>query len=71
MASILVVAERAAHAGQFNTKKRNHMFCPKCGTSIGIDYQKLKVEDPTKTAFRISVSDHPCSEVSELFLPLS
>lgn len=23
---------------QFNTKTRDHMFCPKCGASIGIDF---------------------------------
>ncbi|KAF7546531.1 hypothetical protein G7Z17_g8376 [Cylindrodendrum hubeiense] len=23
---------------QFNTKTRDHMFCPKCGISIGIDF---------------------------------
>ncbi|KAH7160667.1 Mss4-like protein [Dactylonectria macrodidyma] len=28
---------------QFNTKTRDHMFCPKCGISIGIDFHQ---EDP-------------------------
>ncbi|KAH7149834.1 Mss4-like protein [Dactylonectria estremocensis] len=28
---------------QFNTKTRDHMFCPKCGASIGIDFWN---EDP-------------------------
>lgn len=23
---------------RFNTKTRDHMFCPRCGTSIGIDF---------------------------------
>ncbi|KAM0413963.1 hypothetical protein ACHAPD_007205 [Fusarium lateritium] len=30
----------------FNTKTRDHMFCPKCGASIGIDYEKKRPENP-------------------------
>ncbi|KAG5662201.1 hypothetical protein KAF25_004440 [Fusarium avenaceum] len=30
----------------FNTKTRDHMFCPKCGASIGIDFEKAKPNDP-------------------------
>ncbi|KAH7040137.1 Mss4-like protein [Microdochium trichocladiopsis] len=25
----------------FNTKSRDHMFCPKCGTSLGIDFREV------------------------------
>lgn len=30
----------------FNTKTRDHMFCPKCGASIGIDFEKKRPEKP-------------------------
>ncbi|KAI5457321.1 Mss4-like protein [Mariannaea sp. PMI_226] len=29
----------------FNTKTRDHMFCPKCGASIGIDFRE---QDPKR-----------------------
>ncbi|KAF5647483.1 triacylglycerol lipase II precursor [Fusarium sp. NRRL 25303] len=31
---------------QFNTKARDHMFCPKCGASIGIDFARVWPEAP-------------------------
>ncbi|KAM0082526.1 hypothetical protein ACKRZS_005320 [Fusarium odoratissimum] len=31
---------------QFNTKTRDHMFCPKCGASIGIDFARVWPEAP-------------------------
>ncbi|KAL7764619.1 hypothetical protein ACKLNR_005764 [Fusarium oxysporum f. sp. zingiberi] len=31
---------------QFNTKARDHMFCPKCGASIGIDFARVWPETP-------------------------
>ncbi|KAG9256667.1 uncharacterized protein F5Z01DRAFT_634242 [Emericellopsis atlantica] len=40
---------------QFNTKKKDQMFCPKCGVSIGIDFRRLKAEDPKRKAYGISV----------------
>ncbi|KAI6781529.1 centromere protein v [Emericellopsis cladophorae] len=41
---------------QFNTKKKDQMFCPKCGVSIGIDFRRPKTEDPKgKKAYGISV----------------
>ncbi|KAG5769113.1 hypothetical protein H9Q69_012528 [Fusarium xylarioides] len=27
---------------QFNTKARDHMFCPRCGASIGIDFARVR-----------------------------
>jgi hypothetical protein len=30
----------------FNTKTRDHMFCPKCGASLGIDFEKTRPEKP-------------------------
>ncbi|KAK0386887.1 hypothetical protein NLU13_5200 [Sarocladium strictum] len=33
--------ELAFNSLQFNTKTRDHLFCPKCGASIGIDFQRL------------------------------
>ncbi|RBR07307.1 uncharacterized protein FIESC28_10713 [Fusarium coffeatum] len=30
----------------FSTKTRDHMFCPKCGASIGIDFGKTRPDDP-------------------------
>lgn len=30
----------------FSTKTRDHMFCPKCGASIGIDFGKTRPNDP-------------------------
>ncbi|EMR68073.1 putative glutathione-dependent formaldehyde-activating enzyme protein [Eutypa lata UCREL1] len=26
---------------QFNTKQKDQLFCPKCGTSIGIDFREV------------------------------
>ncbi|KAJ4189238.1 hypothetical protein NW755_006057 [Fusarium falciforme] len=37
---------------EFNTKTRDHMFCPKCGASIGIDFKRFK---PDKPYYGISV----------------
>jgi hypothetical protein len=34
----------------FNTKQKDQMFCPKCGTSLGIDFRNNSV-------YGISVSD--------------
>ncbi|KAI1045256.1 hypothetical protein LB505_005044 [Fusarium chuoi] len=39
---------------QFNTKARDHMFCPKCGASIGIDFARVWPEAPR---YGISVGD--------------
>ncbi|KAH6897464.1 Mss4-like protein [Thelonectria olida] len=33
-------SEKRVGRYQFNTKTRDHMFCPRCGVSIGIDFWK-------------------------------
>ncbi|KAJ1338501.1 GFA family protein [Microdochium nivale] len=39
---------------RFNTKQKDQLFCPKCGTSLGIDFREWHRESLGKRLFGIS-----------------
>lgn len=46
---------------EFNTKTRDHMYCPKCGTSMGIDFRDVWREKEGKSYYGINVGLPPPS----------
>lgn len=47
-------SEKRVSRYQFNTKKKDQLFCPKCGASLGIDFREFYA--PKKYPIGVSVS---------------